>query len=120
MVGKLYQLECVVSHPVGEHASVVFNNNDLWHQRLGQMNNQQLRRMVDEGHVSGIRLSSPSDKSLCEGCIMGKRHRKPVDHKQSTKKLELVHSDVCGPIQVVGANSLLLLLKTQIRGAERI
>ena len=25
---------------------------------------------------------------------------KSVDHEQSTKKLELIHSDICGPIQV--------------------
>ncbi len=40
---------------------------------------------------------------------MGKMQRKPfkmVDHKQSSRKLELVHSDVCGPIQIdsIGGN----------------
>ena len=102
LVGKLYQLECKVRLPAGEHVSVAVNN-DLWHQRLGHLNSQQLHRMVDEGHVSGIKLSPLSNQPLCEGCIMGKMHRKPfkpVDHKQSTKKLELVHSDVCGPMQV--------------------
>ena len=59
--------------------------------------------MVQQNQESGIKLSPRSGVSLCEGCIVGKMHRKPfqsVDHKQSAKKLELIHSDVCGPIQV--------------------
>ncbi len=59
LVGKHYQLEYAVRHPFGEQASVAVNNNDLWHQRLGHMNSQELQRMVDEGHVLEIKLSSP-------------------------------------------------------------
>lgn len=39
---------------------------------------------------------------LCEGCIMGKQHKIPfpkASQSNSTKILELVHSNVCGPIQ---------------------
>ena len=61
--------------------------------------------MVQQNKVSGIKLSPRPvhGESLCEGCIVGKMQRKPfksVKHEQSTKKLELIHSDVCGPIQV--------------------
>ena len=31
---------------------------------------------------------------------MQRKPFKSVDHEQSTKKLELIHSDICGPIQV--------------------
>ena len=39
--------------------------------------------------------------SFCEGCIEGKMHRKPftpVGEICSTEKLQLVRSDVCGPM----------------------
>ncbi len=65
--------------------------------------------MVDQNFVTGIKLSALTDRSLYEGCIVGKMQHKPfkmVDHKQSSRKLELVHSDVCGPIQIdsIGGN----------------
>ncbi len=65
--------------------------------------------MVDQNFVTGIKLSALTDRSLCEGCIVGKMQRQPfkmVDHKQSSRKLELVHSDVCGLIQIdlIGGN----------------
>ena len=40
--------------------------------------------------------------SFCEGCIVGKMHRTPfksVSCCHSGRKLYLVHSDVCGPMQ---------------------
>ena len=103
LVEKLYQLDCEDQCPGREQASVAIDNNDLWHQRLGHLNSQQLRKMVQQNQVSGIKLFPRSSEPLCEGCVVGKMQRKPfksVDHKQSTKKLELVHSDVCGPIQM--------------------
>ena len=56
--------------------------------------------MVQQNHITGIKLSPRSGESTCEGCIVGKMQRKSVDHKQSSKKLELIHSDICGPFQV--------------------
>lgn len=37
---------------------------------------------------------------LCENCILGKMTRQPFHNKgqRASKPLELVHSDVCGPI----------------------
>ena len=76
---------------------------DLWQQRLGHLNKQQLGTLVDQRLASGIKLSSNSKLSFCEGCIEGKMQRKPfkpVAHQLSKKNLELVYSDVCGPLQV--------------------
>ena len=108
-MGKLYQLDSEVKYSVGEHAGSVAERNDLWHERLGHLNYQQLHKMVDRNLVTGIKLSALTDKSFRQGCIVGKMQRKPfktVDHEQSTRKLELIHSDVCGPIQVdsIGRN----------------
>ena len=45
-------------------------------------------------------LEAPS-RHVCEGCILGKmqRHKFPKDGLvRATRKLQLVYSDVCGPI----------------------
>lgn len=79
--------------PIGEQVSAAMENKDLWHQRLGHLNTQQLSKMVQQNLVTGIKkvsAGSESDLPLCEGCIVGKMQRKPfksVDHEQSTKKL---------------------------------
>lgn len=67
------------------------------------LNRQQLGTLVSQGLASGIKLSPASKLSFCEGCVEGKmQHKpfKPVTHQQSKKNLELVYSDVCGPLQV--------------------
>lgn len=37
---------------------------------------------------------------MCEVCIKGKQTRKPFPESQTTEVLELVHTDVCGPMRV--------------------
>ena len=104
LAGKLYHLKCEVITGK-EKASMVSEDLpevDLWHQRLGHLNRQQLNTLVDRDLASGIKLSTTSKLSFCEGCVEGKMQRKPfkpLTHQQSKKKLELVHSDVCGPLQ---------------------
>jgi transposase InsO family protein len=52
---------------------------------------------------------------VCEACLEGKQHRQP-SHKPATKAngpLELIHSDLCGPIDPTsygGANYYLLFI----------
>lgn len=38
---------------------------------------------------------------LCTGCLKGKQHRETIPKKaiwRASEKLELIHSDICGPI----------------------
>ena len=105
LAGKLYHLKCnaITGKENGTVVSEDLPEVDLWHQRLGHLNRQQLNTLVDRDLVSGIKLSTASKLSFCEGCVDGKMQRKPfktVTHQQSKRKLELIHSDVCGPLQV--------------------
>ena len=46
-------------------------------------------------------IYSTDKKAICESCVMGKQHRLPYPKSSSTGTtdvLELVHSDVCGPM----------------------
>lgn len=103
LVGKLYQLDCEPA-PV-EDVSVVCersNDMDLWHQQLGHLNGQRLSDIAQNKLATGIKLPKAMKLSLCEGCVEGKMHRKPfksVGDIRPTRKLQLVHIDVCGPMQ---------------------
>lgn len=53
--------------------------------------------------MSGIKVTDGSNHSFCEGFIEGKMCRrsfKQVGELKSTRRLLLVPSDVCGPMQV--------------------
>lgn len=48
-------------------------------------------------------LEIQDNEEVCQGCAVGKYHREPC-FKETTwrteEPLDLVHSDVCGPMQV--------------------
>lgn len=78
---------------VSEHSS------DLWHRRLGHLNRKgmQLLASMSSG-LNKINISSEP----CISCIEGKQSRKPFhcSMRKSSKILQLVHSDLCGPMEV--------------------
>lgn len=99
---KMYLLNC---EPVlHEHVSVASeneNNTDLWHQRLGHLSESLIKKMISNELVTGVEILKRAKLSFCEGCIEGKMHRKPfkpVGEIRSKRKLQCVHSDVCGPM----------------------
>ena len=102
LVDKLYQLDCqpIVQEQVSV-ATHADNGTNLWHQRLGHINEQLLQEMVSKELVEGVTVSKSAKFSFCEGCVEGKMHRKPfkpVGEILSKRKLQCVHSDVCGPM----------------------
>ena len=98
---KMYQLNC---EPVlQEQASVASekaSTTDLWHQRLGHLCESLLKEMVSSELVTRVKIPKRAEISFCEGCMEGKMQRKPfkpVGEIHSKRKLQCVHSDVCGP-----------------------
>ena len=108
--GKVYELECECVVQVHEQASIMSEGDrsaDLWHQRLGHVGEQQLREMVVKEIVKGVKIPKSSQLLFCEGCVEGKMKRKPfqsVGEIRSTRRLERIHSDVCGsmPVESIG------------------
>ena len=44
-----------------------------------------------------------STNSVCEGCVLGKQHRKMFEKGKAWRAkepLQLIHSDICGPLKV--------------------
>lgn len=73
---------------------------DLRHQRLGHVHVKRLRQAVNNDLIIGVDSVS-GDDSFCEACVQGKQTRKPfgsATNVQTTQKLQLNHSDVCGPM----------------------
>lgn len=58
--------------------------------------------MVQNGAVNGIDVITKVNVPNCRGCIHGKSARAPIPQKSTDRcraVLDLVHSDVCGPLQ---------------------
>lgn len=70
----------------------------LWHRRLAHIGVDALNRMKGEKAMEDIGKLVPS----CEICVLGKHARNPFVESTSKSKavLELIHSDVCGPMRV--------------------
>ena len=100
LADKLYQLDCQVVS--AGYAPVAQSSSNLWHQRLGHVHESRLKKFVQNEFVQGIDIERITELSFCEECLAGKMCRKPlpiVGGIRSTLKLQLVHSDVCGPMQ---------------------
>jgi hypothetical protein len=79
---------------------------DLWHKRIGHVNFQSLYHMTTRGLVCGV-PHVPHVKRICESCILGKHHRDKFPKRRTTETkriLELVHTDICGPLPITSRN----------------
>ena len=79
-----------------------FNNDSatyLWHCRLGHIGVKRMKKL----HTDGI-LESLDYESLgtCEPCLMGKMTKTLFFRtmERATDLLEIIHTDVCGPMNV--------------------
>ena len=79
--------------------SKAFLDAKLWHAHL---NFASLLRLQKSDMVALLPLLEAPSKHVCEGCILGKMQRSsfPKDgFVRATCILQLIHSDVCGPMQ---------------------
>ena len=70
---------------------------------FGSSKHQYINKLLEKEMATGLEIPKSEYLSFCEGCIDGKIHRspfKPVGAIRSQRKLELVHSDICGPMSV--------------------
>ncbi|CAL8991390.1 unnamed protein product [Prunus brigantina] len=72
-----------------------------WHKRLGHLNERSIKLLENQGMVHGLpHLEQIS--VVCDGCMQGKQHRDsfPLESNwRATSPLELVHTDICGPMK---------------------
>eukprot|EP00112_Aurelia_sp_Birch-Aquarium-sp1_P025965 Seg893.2 transcript_id=Seg893.2/GoldUCD/mRNA.D3Y31 product="Retrovirus-related Pol polyprotein from transposon TNT 1-94" pseudo=true protein_id=Seg893.2/GoldUCD/D3Y31 len=102
--GKLFVLDSVpLSKSLHEANSAVDEKSlQLWHQRFGHLGVKNLKLLHDQKLVDGLKLNDSEDMKFCEGCAKGKQKRNSFPKGQATRAtvlLEIVQSDVCGPMQ---------------------
>ena len=105
LVDKLYYLDykTITREDVATASgSRVGNKADLWHQQLGHLNEYQLKKIVSQKLVKGVEIPKSmgyhSVRSVWkERCLanLSSQWEKLVF---STRRLQCVHSDVCGPM----------------------
>ena len=93
---------------ISEYARLVSTcplDSSLWHRRFCHLNKGDVHKLLSGALVSGItvKLKSDSMDPICESCLAGKQHRVAVPklaQNRASKLLQLVHSDVHGPLSV--------------------
>ena len=87
---------------------ITSNESSKWHARLGHINFDNIKLMVDKELVTGIPKIAIT-KNTCVSCLLGKQTRRPfpqVTKFRASERLELLHGDLCGPINppTIGQN----------------
>jgi len=110
---RMYIICAPVIIPMCSKVSGV-GETQLWHNRYEHLSYKGLNTLVKREMVRGL----PDLKEVTDTCsysMMGKQHREAIPKKakwRATMKLELIHRDVCGPInpQSNGGNRYFITL----------
>jgi transposase InsO family protein len=98
---QLYEINCAYKAMLTGFAK---NDNCLhtWHRHSGHRNPNSVKLLVKKSHVTGMHTDKCNERILCDTCIKGKMERLPFPKVSTTKTksmLDLVHSDLCGPME---------------------
>lgn len=97
---NVYKLNIVKSKQV--LAAVVQTSSTTWHRRMGHINSNDLEKMK-HGAVYGVSYQDKCciSKANCVVCCEGKQVRLPfpLSSSKASESLELVHTDLCGPME---------------------
>ena len=74
-----------------------FNNDSAtysWHRHLGHIGIKRMKKLHADGLLESL--------DACEPCLMGKMTKTPFSEtmEQAIDLLEIIHTDVCGPMSV--------------------
>jgi hypothetical protein len=88
-----------MSQPYAQSASTL-NETMVWHTRFGHLPFQSLSLLQKHSMVKGLPIFKEQIPP-CESCIPGKHTRTsfPQSSNQAKQHLELVHTDLCGPMK---------------------
>ncbi|MCO5581796.1 hypothetical protein L7F22_035685 [Adiantum nelumboides] len=101
----LFVLDCYekqIQACIAETKTQAMQDAELWHARFGHVGYGSLMTLHRHNMVHDLSLLEMPPRHVCEGCVLGKMHRFAFSQDGSvraTRKLQLVHSDVCGPMR---------------------
>lgn len=96
---RLYKVNLEVDH-VRCLQITSTTESSKWHTRLGHLNKEKMKMMINKDFVVGIPNIEIS-KETCVSCLLGKQTRRSFPQATSYRAsdmLELIHGDLCGPI----------------------
>lgn len=99
-VGNLYHVR--LGQQYSNNVQMVKKPIDMWHERLGHINERDLKAMVKNNLVHGLKFDDSEKLSDCETCLSQKMTCKPFpksSEERTNSLLEIVHTDVCGPMR---------------------
>jgi hypothetical protein len=100
-VGNTFMLDIAADTGISCTATI---SMEAWHTRLGHSNFRGIANMISTNIIVGVDPKvCKTNVSQCEVCIYVKSHRIPFENSKTNRAnelLDLVHSDVCGPMQV--------------------
>lgn len=105
---KLYVMEFTQS----EYAATARVEESLqkWHERLAHQNKEYVKAILNRKNIKYT-----EDEQVCDGCLKGKMHKSPFKRSNTvtTEVCELIHMDVCGPMEVLslGGSKYFLLIR---------
>lgn len=104
--GGVYYLKTQESAAIasGQHLQ---NCQHQWHRRLGHRDWAAVERINKEQLATGMKVVDCGLKLVCECCMEGKSARlpfPPVTERKSSQILDIVHTDLCGPMRNVTPN----------------
>ena len=103
--GNLYLMNLFIESGQSSMYSCGIVRNDLflWHRRMGHVGKTNLEALLKNNYVSVSEVQETDNRNIfCDSCVEGKLSRKPFSKnpvERSKNILELVHTDLCGPIQ---------------------
>ena len=88
-----------VEKPKTKRQKISHDDTYLWHLRLGHINLDQINRLINNEALNQLKLGT---LPVCESYLEGKMTKRPFTGKgiKAIQSLELIHSDVCGPMNV--------------------
>jgi hypothetical protein len=91
----LYKLK---GHPETAMTHAIKNSCELWHRILAHINYKVLPYICKA--VTGLPELKVDQEGICNGCAQGKNIKNPFPKRDNKAEgaLELIHSDVCGPM----------------------
>ena len=92
----------------------LLESSNLWHGRLGHVNYDTFRRLINLDHIPSFQIDS---KHKCKICVEAKLTRSSFQTiERNTKPLELSHSDVCDLkfVQTRGGNKYFIDRKSVV------
>lgn len=86
---------------LSHHDEGTLSSSLLWHARFGHINCDSLH-MLNQNGVFWFAYQ-PRNLKKCDACILGKHSKQPFHNStsKSCRNLELIHSNLCGPIPVI-------------------